>query len=118
MENNWVSIGILIAVGLVGYLLGLLEAALKNSNKKAEQEEDAISASVEGDEVDVPESNWMKKVRALLVLGETTDYLESDSSVSGDHVVNMVEKFHNLAGSALVDKSGKDRIHPNHQITR
>jgi len=45
------------------------------------------------DEVDVPESNWMKKVRALLVLGETTDYLESDSSVSGDHVVNMVEKF-------------------------
>ncbi len=34
MEMNWTTIGILIAVWVVGYLLGLLESAIKNDSKK------------------------------------------------------------------------------------
>ena len=101
MENNWVSIGILIAVGLVGYLLGLLEAALKNSNKKAEQEEDAISASVEGDEVDVPETKILEpevlavfeRISGALKLridGEIVEYRSDISPEQQKRLLNLV----------------------------
>lgn len=59
------------------------------------------------------ETKWMQKVRSLLVLSETTDYLDSRSgSVNGDSAgLNIVDNFHDLADSALVDRSGKDRYH-------
>ena len=37
MEFNWASVGILVAVWLVGYLLGLLESAIKNDKKEEER---------------------------------------------------------------------------------
>ncbi len=45
MEFNLTTLGILVAVWLVGYLLGLLEAAIKNRNKKV----------VASDIIDMPE---------------------------------------------------------------
>jgi len=61
-----------------------------------------------GNVTPAPEAKWMLKVRSLLVLSETTDYVDAKSSVSA---LNIVDNFHDLAGSALVDRSGKDRFH-------
>ncbi len=50
MEFNLTTLGILVAVWMVGYLLGLLEAAIKNERqaaKKAEKEETAPSDTAE-----------------------------------------------------------------------
>jgi len=56
MEFNWITIGILVAVWLVGYLLGLLEAAIKNSGDKPKEETSpASSPELEGDE-NIPEA--------------------------------------------------------------
>jgi hypothetical protein len=65
------------------------------------------------DQDTAPESKWMLKVRSLLVLGETTDFQDSaNGSVNGDSGgFNVVDKFQDLADSALIDKSGKDRLH-------
>ena len=41
MEFNWTTIGILVVVWLVGYLLGLAETAIKNEMKK-DKEEDVV----------------------------------------------------------------------------
>ncbi len=37
MEFNWTTIGIFVAVWLVGYLLGLLESSIKNDKKEAKE---------------------------------------------------------------------------------
>jgi len=58
MEFNWTTIGILVAVWLVGYLLGLLEAAIKNSGKKSsEKSSDAPELEKQDDmpDADIPE---------------------------------------------------------------
>ncbi len=43
MEFNWTTIGILVVVWLVGYLLGLLESAIKSDMKKGKEEEPEAS---------------------------------------------------------------------------
>jgi len=50
MEFNLTTLGILVAVWLVGYLLGLLEAAIKNRNKKSKK--DVNIARVDGQDED------------------------------------------------------------------
>ena len=47
MEFNWTTIGIFVAVWLVGYLLGLLEAAIKNDKKETEEKN-----AIEGEELE------------------------------------------------------------------
>ncbi len=42
MEFTPITIGVLIAVWVVGYLLGLAEAAIKNDNKEKKKEEEAL----------------------------------------------------------------------------
>ncbi|MBT3321824.1 MAG: hypothetical protein HN392_06025 [Anaerolineae bacterium] len=49
MELSWPMIGVLVAVGVVGYFLGLLEVALKN-NKKEDEEESLFAEEKEGSE--------------------------------------------------------------------
>lgn len=46
MEMNWTTIGVLVAVWLVGYLLGLLEAALKENSGKDAPQKTSLDASV------------------------------------------------------------------------
>jgi len=52
MEFNWTTIGILVVVWLVGYLLGLLEAAIKSDMQKGKEEEVETSDGKGSEEVE------------------------------------------------------------------
>ena len=54
MEFNWTTIGILVVVWLVGYLLGLLESAIKSDMRKGKEEKAKIPKEAELEVTDVP----------------------------------------------------------------
>ncbi len=52
MEFNLTTLGILVAVWVVGYLLGLLEAAIKNGDKQEKKDDDVV-LNEDGEEVEI-----------------------------------------------------------------
>jgi hypothetical protein len=100
MESNWTSIGILVAVGLVGYLLGLLEAALKKNNEN-EAKDDTTSENVAEGGADISESKVLEP-EALAVFerlsgalklridGEIVEYKSDISPEQQKRLINLV----------------------------
>ena len=65
MEFNGTTIGILVAVWLVGYLLGLLEAAIKNSGNEPKEE---ISSAPEAEEKEgIPDTPQVLETEVLTI---------------------------------------------------
>ncbi len=101
MEFNWTTVGVLVAVGLVGYFLGLLEAAFKNSDKKEELKEDVASVADDGSEADAPEVRVLEpevlavfeRISGALKLridGEIVEYKSDISPEQQKRLINLV----------------------------
>ncbi len=101
MEFNWTTIGVLIAVWVVGYLLGLLEAAIKNSNKEEEVKEGTASPTGDGDEADRLEPRVLEPealaiferlsgALKLRIDGEIVEYRSEISAEQQKRLINLI----------------------------
>ena len=100
MELNWTTIGILVAVWLVGYLLGLLESAIKNEKKEVkisiegeEAEKGKASTTPEIDELEPEALTIFERVSGALKLridGETVEYKSDLSPEQGKRLLALV----------------------------
>ncbi|MBT3713802.1 MAG: hypothetical protein HOG15_10670 [Anaerolineae bacterium] len=101
MEFNWTTVGVLIAVWVVGYLLGLLEAAMKTSNKKERLDEDLTSLADDGSEAVASQVRVLEpEVLAvferlsgalkLRIDGEIVEYKSDISTEQQKRLINLV----------------------------
>lgn len=100
MEFNLTTLGILVAVWVVGYLLGLLEAFIKNSKKEAKEDKIAPAESqADGEmshalEVLEPEVlaifERMSGALKLRLDGEIVEYTSDLSTEQRERLLNLV----------------------------
>lgn len=101
MEFNWTTMGILVAVWIVGYLLGLLEASIKNSSKDEKLEKEATPLPRDGDEAASPEPRVLEPEALALferlsgalklrIDGEIVEYKSDISPEQQKRLINLV----------------------------
>ena len=101
MEFNWTTMGILVAVWIVGYLLGLLEASIKNSSKDEKLEKETTLLPRDGDEAASPEPRVLEPEALALferlsgalklrIDGEIVEYKSDISPEQQKRLINLV----------------------------